>query len=278
MVRCRRVFLRHRRAAVAIQAAARGAAARRRYAQLVREHQAATVIQARQRGRAARADYRRSRDAVVAIQMAQRRWKVLAAASATAVTQVSAPTVACCVGVMVNIHDSGRCKTRGTGTSRVASGTSVVQATDGVLLPTLACAHGDLLMTVPYVLRAGAEAGPDAVGREAATGDGGGAHRGGRGGGGAEVRGHQGPFRPGRGRHHRRPQPVAAAQRRHCVLAGVAARSEPQRKWCSLNTSSSRHVIHSAWHMSDTASDSSCLEASALLQKHQLWMTSWPTD
>jgi len=86
MVRCRRVFLQHRRAAVAIQAAARGAAARRRYAQMVREHQAATVIQARQRGRAARADYRRSRDAVVAIQMAQRRWKVQAAASATVIT------------------------------------------------------------------------------------------------------------------------------------------------------------------------------------------------
>ena len=78
MVRCRRVFLRHRRAAVAIQASARGAAARRRYAQMVRDHHAAIVIQSRQRGRAARAEYRRSRDAVIAIQMAQRRWKVRA--------------------------------------------------------------------------------------------------------------------------------------------------------------------------------------------------------
>ena len=81
MVRCRRVFLRHRRAAVAIQAAARGAAARRLYAQMVREHHAAIVIQSRQRGRSARAGYRRSRDAVIAIQMAQRRWKVRAFAS-----------------------------------------------------------------------------------------------------------------------------------------------------------------------------------------------------
>ncbi len=102
MVRCRRVFLRHRRAAVAIQAAARGAAARRRYAQMVREHQAATVIQARQRGRAARADYRRSRDAILAIQMAQRRWKVQADASCTAVSLAATPTAACCVRVPVS--------------------------------------------------------------------------------------------------------------------------------------------------------------------------------
>ena len=105
MVRCRRVFLRHRRAAVAIQAAARGAAARRRYAQMVREHQAATVIQARQRGHVARADYRRSRDAVVAIQMAHRRWKVLPTAysGALAVMRLCLPD---CIhpGVHVACH------------------------------------------------------------------------------------------------------------------------------------------------------------------------------
>ena len=77
MVRCRREFLRQRRAAVLIQAAVRGLAARRAYSSLRLRTYAATVIQARQRGVAARTDYKRHRDAVIAIQMGQRRWKVL---------------------------------------------------------------------------------------------------------------------------------------------------------------------------------------------------------
>lgn len=77
MVRCRREFLRQRRAAVHIQAAVRGLAARRAYSLLRLQSYAATIIQAHQRGIVARKGYKRSRDAVIAIQMGQRRWKVL---------------------------------------------------------------------------------------------------------------------------------------------------------------------------------------------------------
>ena len=69
MARCRRAFLAARAAAVTVQAHWRGLQGRRLFAELLRQHRAAVRIQAAARGCAQRRRYRRALAGVVAIQV-----------------------------------------------------------------------------------------------------------------------------------------------------------------------------------------------------------------
>ncbi|PRW61206.1 myosin-1-like isoform X1 [Chlorella sorokiniana] len=73
MARCRRAFLAARAAAVTVQAHWRGRRGRQEFAELLRRHRAAVRIQAAARGCAQRKRYRRALAGVMAIQMAWRR-------------------------------------------------------------------------------------------------------------------------------------------------------------------------------------------------------------
>lgn len=69
MARCRRAFLAARAAAVTVQAHWRGRHGRQLFAELLRQHRAAVRIQAAARGCAQRRRYRRALAGVVAIQV-----------------------------------------------------------------------------------------------------------------------------------------------------------------------------------------------------------------
>lgn len=74
MARCRRAFLAARAAATAVQAQWRGHCARQLFARLLRQHRAAVRIQAAARGCSQRRRYRRALQGVVAIQVGGRIW------------------------------------------------------------------------------------------------------------------------------------------------------------------------------------------------------------